>query len=347
MIGANVSLWAIVKLLLKPIYEPDAEKAYREFFTQEFRTEQLGQPGRWFLWKTRQPGLHNPVQLSQFEELLGKSHGDGTSREPVGWRLNFEVGRDTTTLWALSEKPTRESIEWQHRWAVTNALGALMRRVSEHGESFPEKTPGAAVALFQSGTGMGQIPYLHTTAFLFNTAFLPNGGVARFSAESVEKAEDLLDWNYRLQLGINLNQAIGGVGTSQATDVPRRLFCPLFDPSLGRGEERGRFAEYGGPFRGEQLFVQWRRQAEARGFGPAQAEAVIRHAREAEPILRAAGEARSWHGLAAKVGDWIHRGSQALRKSRSVLEPLDLKVEKSSSSTHAHPSKDHDMTHSH
>jgi hypothetical protein len=237
-----------MKLLLKPIYEPDTEKTCREFFTQEFRTEQLGQPGRWFLWKTRQPGLHNPVALSQFEDLLGKSHGSRC--EPVGWCLQFEVGRDATTLWALSEKPTRESIEWQHRWAVTNALGALMRTVSQPGETFPEKNPGAAVALFQSGTGIGQIPYLHTTGFFFNTAFLPNGGIACFSAPSVEKAEDLLDWNYRLQLDINLRQTIGWVGTSQATDVPRRLFSPLFDPALGRGEERGKFFGYGGPVKG-------------------------------------------------------------------------------------------------
>ena len=98
---------------------------------------------------------------------------------------------------------------------------------------------------------------------------------------------------------------------------------------------------------GEELFAQWRRQAETRGFGPAQAEAVLRHAREADPILHAAGRARSSHGLAAKVGDWIHRGSEALRKRRSVLEPLGLKVEKSSHPTCAQQSKEHDMTHSH
>ena len=335
-----------MKQLLTAIYEQDAEKTYHQFFTKEFRTQQLGQPGRWFLWKTRPPGLHNLVQLSQFEDLLGKSRGDGTLHEPVGWRLTFGVGRDTTTLWALSAKPTRESIAWQHRWAVTNSLGALMRTVSEHGQTFPEKNPGAAVALFQSGTGIGQIPYLHTTAFFFNTAFLPNGGSARFSAESVERAADLLYWNYCLQLGINLRQAIGWVGTCEATDVPRRLFPALFDPSLGRGEGRGKFFEYGGPFTGEELFAQWRRQAKARGFGPAQAEAVIRNAREAEPILRAAGGASSLHGLAAKVGAWIHRGREALRKRRSVLEPLGLKVEKSSNPPCAKPSKKNDMTHS-
>ena len=250
-IGGRVSLWAIMKTTITAIYEQDAEKAYREFFTKEFATQQLGQPGRWFLLGTRQPALFDPVQSSQVEKLIEKSRGNDAVRHPVAWRLDFEVGRDVTTLGPLSPKPTRERIEQGHGLAVKTALSSWLPSLSEPRRGFFEKSPGAAFALFVSGTGEGQIPYLHTTAFLFNTTFPANAGIARFPAEKVSRSEGYLDSFYVGCLGAELSHAIGRIGCSPETDVPRRLFPPLVEPSLSPGKGPSKFFDCGGPFKGE------------------------------------------------------------------------------------------------
>jgi hypothetical protein len=68
---------------IKPIYEHDAPKAIREFFTEEFRTQQLGQAGHWLLLGNQQPALANPVQVSQVEQLIAVSRSPDAVDQPI------------------------------------------------------------------------------------------------------------------------------------------------------------------------------------------------------------------------------------------------------------------------
>ena len=151
------------------IHSWDAKEAFVEFFTKEFREQQLGQPGRWFLLGTPSPFLYDPVRVADVKLLIERSDRNNTAHDPLAWRLDFEAGDGATTLWALNSQPMRGRIEQGHGLAVKTALIDWLPALVESQRGLFGKPPGAICALFGSGTGKGQTPNLHTTAFLFNS----------------------------------------------------------------------------------------------------------------------------------------------------------------------------------
>ena len=309
------------------IYQEDAGTAFREFFTDEFRTQQLGQPGRWLAWGPRQfaliRALTNPVRAPQVEKLIARAHGDGLVGQPVAWRLVLEAVRDATTLWALSPKPVRERIEQAHESAVQITLIDWLAGLCETEGRVWKGGPSAALALFQSGTGKGQVPHLHTTAFLFNTTFGPDAAGGHFPAERVVRSRDDLDLAYWCQHRGQLSSAIGHASINAETFVPCVRFHRLFQEPLGPDRGARSFSECGGPYTGEDLFTQWRGQAQTQGFGPARLEAVRRGAREA--YLREWAEIygrRETVTLKGSIRDLIRRGSEVLKINLHPRNPV-------------------------
>ncbi len=103
-----------------PIYEKDAEKAYREFFDREFITHQIGTTGRWLGAGAELLKVQNPVKLAPFQNLFHGRSPDGAihllqdpfqpNRE-LAWRLTFSAPENLSGLWALVPQKERGQIE--------------------------------------------------------------------------------------------------------------------------------------------------------------------------------------------------------------------------------------------
>ncbi len=335
-----------MKATITAIYKWEAAKVFHEFFTEDFRTQQLGQPGRWHILGDRPVSVPNPVEAFQVETLIEKASAKYPDDHPVAYRLNLEAGRSVTTIWASTSKPMSERIEEAHDWAVQAALADWLPGIARGWEGGSETKPDAAFALFRSGTGMGQIPYLHTTAFLFGSSFSPTSNCARLSSHLPEGWEGSLDTASALRHECILTALLGRLDCSDESSVPRRLFPELFaEPlNLARGQQ---YADYGGPFRGEEIRGQWRRLADAGGFGPAQIESVLRHARA--EAMRVHGIDSAFFEPTAEAGE-----SQGIRPRRDgfkgvalAAESEESEVEELARSSRREESRRDDLSHSH
>jgi hypothetical protein len=328
-----------------PIYDQDASKVFQEFLAEEFYTQQLGRPGRWLLLGDEQPALANPVRASDVEKLLAASRSPDALDEPVAWRFKFEVGRSVTSLWALSPETTSQGIENAHGQAVEMALNYWCSELSPPRGAGLHANPSATFALFVSGTGKRQIPYLHTTAFLFNTPLSPRVEQPRFPAEKVIETADNLDLAYTGLHGALMTDTIGLIDTSQRTDVPRKIFSRQIESS---DQAAGHYAMYGGPLTGQALLTEWRRSAAKNGFSPRQVEEVLFHAKRAATSREASHyQLLSLSALGKRLGRWFRQGRESFHSLISSPKLSSQQTAIPPKANSAQPSHTKDTSHSH
>lgn len=292
-----------------PIAAGDVEQVTREFFAPEFAAQQLGQTGRWFGLESERLGLKGPVEKPILDRLLqgvpvnGASVPGGSLRaadQPVGWKVTFEVDRRHNTLWAVGNAETRQTTELIHAMSV-NATLDRMDKIVRRVAGFPaEERAGAAYASFVSGTGEGQVPGLRSTVIIPHGHRREDGSVMSFPAKNVLQSQARLSHSYMCEFVPRALYAFGRVGCLRS-EIPKNLFRPLAQDRAISGPAAKDTAMV---FVGEDLFVQWRRQAQLRGFGPDQVAEVLREARAQARI----------YGIAA---DFERPGTVALLKALS------------------------------
>jgi conjugative relaxase-like TrwC/TraI family protein len=110
-------------ITISPIFEKDGDKAYREFFQDEFVAQRLGNRGYWQGEAAKILQLGNPVQLAAFQNLLHGRTPDGGQRlvpesggsdRELGWQLTISTSPSLSVLWALAPARTRLRLEYTH-----------------------------------------------------------------------------------------------------------------------------------------------------------------------------------------------------------------------------------------
>ena len=298
-------------MAIKPIHLFNANLEFREFFPPCAEPQRMTDRGHWAGAPAKLLELANPVELAPFRHLLTGRSPDGAKKlltEPpqdlrvMAWRLDFRSSDGLNTLWALSPRRTQLNIEKAHRRAVRGAIATVEVEVTEtFPERTPEKEPTALFAVFRDGSLTDQLPDLHTTAFLFNLKFQPDGAVSTFDGEKLQDASDRLhDFYNKLhytfvwqQIGvpeyvIDHDLRVLGIVPALYSTIPLQT-----GGTVNSGESRTvNFTNK------EERLVQWQQQAEASGWGTKEARAYLRHARRNHAI----------EDLMTKCGKMVNRG---------------------------------------
>ena len=270
---------------ITPITAGDREKLVEELFSREYALGFLGQPGVWRGVECKTLGLQGQVGEVALDNLLkgnsmsGTAHPAGQWRHPkapVGWKCTVEMDYRYNALWALGGEERRALIEINHSSAVTETFDKLDNVLRRAGGYRADAPVGAVYAAFLSGTGDGQIPVLRSTVIIPNGHLRNDGSVMTFPTKALTAVEPRLYGAYLTHFVPRIFCSIGRVGDHGA-EIPKNLFQPLAkDPVISGHPEQG----HSRIFVGTDLFTQWQRQAELRGFGAEKVENLFALARE-------------------------------------------------------------------
>ena len=193
----------------------------------------------------------------------------------MGWLATFEVNRHHRSLWAVGDRETRKMTEVVHGFSVRSTLDILDVAIRKNAGFGANEPVGAAYAIFDSGTGPGQVPGLRSTVIIPRGHLRDDASVMTFPPMLMRLAGPRLDMAYKSEFLPRAYHVFGRIGFGEA-DVPRGLFKPLADDQevTAAGSGKGTLV-----FKGQDLFTQWQRQAQSRGFGPEQVAEVLRSAR--------------------------------------------------------------------
>ena len=273
-----------MRVNITPILAADVEKTTQTFFTPEFVSQQLGQLGQWQGVEHQSMGLKGAVEKAVLDNLLlGKSPtgisqpgGDWRpSNQPVGWKVTFDLDWRHNTLWATGNDEIRHLAAFNHGISVKECLEKLDHVVRRAAGFESTQRIGALFANFSSGTGEGQVPGLRSTVIVPHGHVRDDGSVMTFPARIISDCQVRLNQAYMCEFAPRALHAFGSIG-APAAQVPKGLFKPLAkDPLVaGPAAKEGKLV-----FTGEDLFTQWKRQAEMRGFGAGEVADVLHHAR--------------------------------------------------------------------
>lgn len=269
---------------LKPISATERDKILGRFSAPEFLSQELGKPGIWFPNPGSKAGAASPVTGEALTELFKGLPGAPRSkvgcqpadpRHVAGWMMEFKVDSMHNTVWAIGDEERGGQVELCHSTAVRKTierLDALLRRA---GGFPPDAKNGPVFAMFQSGTGKGQVPQLTTTVLVPNGHQTRDGGVVTFPPKIIAKAHDHLYKSYLAEFVPRALYSFGRLGTHPAI-IPQNLFPPPAGDRLIGGTSG---SEERVVFRSSDLHHQWRRQAEVRRFGNDALEQVLADAR--------------------------------------------------------------------
>ena len=112
-----------MRVNIAPILSADVEKATQAFFTPEFASQWLGQPGQWLGVESQRLGLKGPVDKPVLDHLLLGRSPAGTVQprgdwrpadQPAGWKVTFDLDWRHNTLWAAGNEEIRHLAEFTH-----------------------------------------------------------------------------------------------------------------------------------------------------------------------------------------------------------------------------------------
>lgn len=281
----------------RPILATERDKILGRFLAPEFISHELGKPGIWYAGPGSRVGVANPVTAEALTELFkglprasGPKAGSKSAdlNQTVGWIAEFRVDPMHNTVWAIGDEERGSQVELCHSTSVgktVERLDAVIRRV---GGFPPEGKNGPVFALFQSGTGKGQVPQLATTVLLPNGHQARDGSLVTFPSAAITRARDHLYKSYLSEFVPRALYSFGRLGTPPAI-IPRNLFPPPAEDPLIGGTPRSQEKVL---FRSSDLHQQWRRQAEVRRFGN---DALERILGEARSMCRIQGPGYSGH----------------------------------------------------
>lgn len=270
---------------VSPVFSTDLDALIHELCSPESTQKLLGQAGVWRGLESEILGLKGPVASEDLKKVLmgfgadGAEHPGGPWRPaqvPVGWRIELRTDYRHTTLWALGNEEVRNQLELNHQSAVNAVLDpfdAVMRRAAGYA---PDSRVGMLIATFMQGANREQVPDLRTTVIIPNGHLRNDSSVMTFPQKEFLRTGAQLNRLYLCEFVPRVLQSFGSVGADPAHDVPKHIFSPPAQHPIisGTGTSNGTRS-----FFGEDLFTQWRREAQFQGFGQDRLASVLRAAR--------------------------------------------------------------------
>ena len=268
----------------------DAERAYQEFFREEFRSKLLGSFGHWMGRGQEMLGLENPVTLATFRNLVNGLTPDGGKRILQGeqdpnrvalWQIDFGSSKSISALWAVSPGTYRARIESAHITAAMAALEHLDMRVINHQRLTDHVA--TLVVFFESGASHDQSPHLKATMFVLAHGFNKDGSTQKLTADDLPYQKERMQVMYDFHLKKEFMRLIGpfqrsaGIEDMRIVGVPQELGSRLaFAPAFNRDFHS---KEKGKPLESGEFFARWRAQGESLGWGVNHAKALLRESK--------------------------------------------------------------------
>lgn len=309
---AQIIMVTITEVLLK-----DAERAYQEFFREEFRSQRVGSFGYWLGRAQHRLNLENPVSQSTFQNLVHGLAPDGIKRileegeksdRIALWQVEVRAPQSLSSLWAVAPGTWRGRLESAHMTAAWDTLQKIQAAVDIRQTFKPPENRAATLSVFFSqGAGHNQNPELKTTAFILAHGFRPDGSARKLDGDAVPAQKEFAQYVYSRAISSDLSELIGPFrklnGSQEIAAVPKELVRKFFvDPSFHR-EQRPPF--HSKPLAESELFIKWRTQGESVNWGVNQAKELLRvtHRRKYWADLKKDVQARFNHSVSV-FKDW-------------------------------------------
>lgn len=272
----------------------------------------IDKQGHWFGGAAQHLGLSGVVDREAFRNLLDGFSPDGTSTlvqnagksgRQACWDMTFNAPKAVSVLWAISSHEVRRQIEAIHGESVETAL-----EKAEQVGGITRRGPGGRIherakllwATFQEGTSRAQDPHLHTHAVLLNFAQREDGTTGSLHSTNLFRWKMALGAVYQADLAARLQNQLGlaiepgksafeirGVPHSLCRDLSKRRTAiekAMGERGVSGAVEAKTAAKDTRPGKEEippsLLFARWRTSGEAFGWGPDQAQALIRPGRK-------------------------------------------------------------------
>ena len=246
-------------LTLTPILEENAGTFGEPFFQKRHNALYQVQKGQWAGRGAELLGLANPVQRSEFRNLLGGRSPDTTrslfreAPDPnrrVGWWGIFAPPPNLSMSWMLTPPGCRAPFERAHAQAVRSALGEFEAHVAPgRSQENRDQPPAALFATFRLDRGSNLVAYPQTMVFFVNVGVRPDGRAERFPAEEVLPLRFKMNECYESAL----RQAIG-------QEIGSELSWSALDPSSPRVQRLAgeSFREYADMAKADQVSLSQR-----------------------------------------------------------------------------------------
>jgi hypothetical protein len=268
-------------IAITPLTSKELENASKEFFAKEFVSSRLGTLGHWLGSGAEKLMLENPVTLAQFQNLARGLTPDGGGRTLPenlgpkcisGWQIKFDGSQSLSVLWALAPEKHRTNIESAHLTAVCESFHIFEAIVNRD----PKEKAGLFSVFFNAGASHDQCPHLCATAFVFKQAACGTGPAHTYVDVDIERHKAELAYYYEGSLDYFVWKTIGPFNRQPGCDelrivgVPQEVVLKFF---YGRSSA---LAFDGELAPGDSLFAKWQSQAKDWGWGPKEAEALLK-----------------------------------------------------------------------
>lgn len=267
-------------------------------------------PGWWFGQGAQALGLTGQVQADQLYNLFGglspdgsyslvqRQRHEGKAEHRPGWDLTFSAPKSVSVLWSQSEESRRARLQEIHAGAVRAALAYLQDTASStrrgKGGRTLEQT-GLVVATFEHSTSRALDPQLHTHALVLNVSVRPDGTTGTLSSLDLFLSKMAAGALYRAELAQRLQAELGleirreqawfeveGVSPELVQTFSKRREAieeALRESGLSSAEAAAVAAIQTRDHKKEvsrrELFAEWRREGEQRGWSTPEAERLF------------------------------------------------------------------------
>src|SRR4051812_5877684 len=125
-------------LTISEVRQKDAERAYQEFFREEFRSQRLGTFGHWFGAAHFTLGLEEPVSQTTFSNLVNGKTPNGDRQLLEGAKnpdrvallqLEFSAPQSLSVLWSMAPASYREYLESIPLMAAVDVIGPVHKQL--------------------------------------------------------------------------------------------------------------------------------------------------------------------------------------------------------------------------
>lgn len=304
-------------IAISEVHLKDAERAYEDFFREDFRSQRVGSFGYWLGRAQQRLNLENPVSQSTFQNLVHGLAPDGSKRiledgeksdRIALWQVEVRAPQSLSSLWAVAPGTWRWRLESAHMTAAWDTLHKIQAAVDIRQILKPPANRAATLSVFFSqGAAHNQNPELKTTAFILAHGFRPDGSVRALDRDAVPAQKEFAQYVYTTAISSDLSELIGPFrklnGSQEIAAVPKELVRKFFaDPSFNR-EQRPLFQSK--PLAEGELFNKWRTQGESVDWGVKQAKELLRdtHRRKYWTDLKKDVQARISQSV-SKLKDW-------------------------------------------
>jgi hypothetical protein len=310
---------------IQPVRLSQLPELTEEFFGLVFRDNRLSYGGLWRGSDVARLQLDGP--LEQLEDLFIDRETFGnifSFRSPAGdqfpprnWRetdpviaqrITFTGNPLVSTLFALGEREQCLDLIEARYYAMKQAMTLVQRlAVLESESNLPLLRRGCLYAAFLAGAAPDQTPRLETTILIAQQYRLPDGKEVHFPLTLAPGALSELiarsEWS-------KLSEIVGTFGLTERTRVPENLFTPPSMRDLGLTEKPLPGSVTDRRLAGRELFVAWRNQAAAKGWGPEQVKDLFAAGQLLSKAVRWEHNLRVTEGIAAVYHAVARTGSR-------------------------------------